>query len=96
METAFNSAKSQFQSNYIQYELTRDEKYKTAYETAQRTIESILAKAPQAQEPVRLKTTREKSYIAAHQAPPEAIPSPLWRYLALGTLLLLTTVLATF
>jgi len=96
MEATFNSAKRQFQSNYIQYQLTKDEKYKRAYEAAQRTIESILAKAPQAQERVNLKTTREKSYIAAHQVPPTAAPSAQWRYLALGTLLLLTTVLAMF
>lgn len=62
MEGTFDSAKNQFKSNYVQYFLTQEPQYKSAYETAQKTMDSILEKAPpptQPQEP--LKPVKERS-----------------------------------
>jgi len=97
MEGTFASAKNQYKSNYVQYALTNEEKYKTAYEAAQKTIESILDKAPTIQEPEKLKPTSEKSYKSFHQNQgPTSLPSQSWKYWMLGSLLLAGAVLMTF
>lgn len=96
MEGTFASAKNQYKSNYVQYALTNEEKYKTAYEAAQATMESILAKAP-TQEPEKLKPTSEKSYLRFHRdQSPTSLPSQSWKYWMLGSLLLVGAVLTTF
>jgi len=98
MEGTFDSAKNQLKANYVQYFLTDDAKYKTSYETAQKTMDSILAKAPPSQEPEKLKPIKEKSYIGFRQetSSPTSIPSQSWKYWALGTLLLVSSALAMF
>ena len=97
MEGTFASAKNQYKSNYVQYALTKEEKYKTAYEAAQATMDNILAKAPPAQEPEKLKPISEKSYINFHQTPSQtSLPSQGWKYWTLGSLLLVGAVLAMF
>ena len=99
MEGTFNSAKSQYKSNYVQYELTNEPKYKAAYESAQKTMDSILAKAPApGQEEEKLKPIREKSYTKVHQiqASPTSIPSQTWKYWTVGSLLLVSAGLMMF
>lgn len=96
MEGTFASAKNQYKSNYVQYALTSEENYKTAYEAAQATMDNILAKAPP-QEPEKLKPISEKSYINFHQTQsPASLPSQGWKYWTLGSLLLVGAVLAMF
>lgn len=95
METTFNSAKNQYKANYIQHALTGEEKYKIAYETAQKTIESILEKAPE--KPVPVKSTRERSFTGFRQEEtPPSLPSQSWKYWTLGILLLGSIALAMF
>jgi hypothetical protein len=100
MEGTFDSAKSQYKTNYVQYELTNEKKYKTAYESAQKTMDSILAKAPATgQEEEKLKPMREKSYTTVHRLAaqaPTSIPSQSWKYWTLGSLLLVSTGLMMF
>jgi hypothetical protein len=99
MEGTFDSAKSQFKSNYVQYALTNEAKYKTAYETAQKTMDSILEKAPDLnEEPEKLKPIRERSYTRFHQlqVTPTSIPSQSWKYWTLGSLLLVSFGLMMF
>jgi hypothetical protein len=98
MEGTFDSAKNQYKSNYVQFFLTKEPKYKSAYETAQKTMDSILEKAPTTEEPEKLKPIRERSYRAIHQEEPNqmSIPSQSWKYWTLGSLLLVTSVLGMF
>ena len=96
MEGTFSSAKTQYKSNYVQHVLTGEEKYKTAYESAEKTMQSILSQAPP-EEPEKLKPIAEKSYKEFHQTPgPVSIPSHSWKYWTLGSLLLVGAVLAMF
>jgi hypothetical protein len=95
MEGTFDSAKNQFKANYIQYFLTEQSKYKDAYESAQKTMDSILENTPDTpKEPIKLKPIREKSYTTVRQASQEAVPTQSWKYWTLGSLLLVTTVLS--
>ena len=96
MEGTFNSAKIQYQSNYVQHALTGEDKYKQAYEAAQNTMESILEKAPPEEEAEPLKTIEQKSYQKMHQVPASSIPSQNWKYWTLGTALLVSFVLSSF
>jgi CHASE3 domain sensor protein len=99
MEGTFDSAKNQYKSNYVQFFLTKEPKYKSAYETAQKTMDSILEKAPTpGQEPEKLKPIQERSYRAFHQevSSQTSLPSQSWKYWTLGSLLLVTTVLGMF
>jgi hypothetical protein len=99
MEGTFDSAKNQYKSNYVQYVLTKEPKYKSAYEAAQKTMDSILEKAPTpGEEPEKLKPIRERSYREIHQEHPAltSLPSQSWKYWTLGSLLLLSSVLAMF
>jgi len=99
MEGTFDSAKNQYKLNYVQYVLTKEAKYKTAYEEAQKTMDSILAKAPDMnEEPEKLKPKREKSYTEFRQvqATPTSIPSQSWKYWTLGSLLLVSAGLMMF
>lgn len=99
MEGTFDSAKNQYKSNYVQYFLTKEPKYKTAYEAAQKTMDSILEKAPTpGEEPEKLKPIRERSYRAFRQEEPNqtTLPTQSWKYWTLGSLLLLTSALAMF
>jgi len=96
MEGTFNSAKNQYQANYIQHALTGDDKYKQIYEAAQKKIESILDKAPPTEESEPLKSTQERSYTRVHQDPVSSIPTQGWKYWALGSLLLLSFALSMF
>jgi len=98
MEGTFDSAKNQYKSNYVQYFLTKEPKYKSAYESAQKTMDSILESAPPDQEPEKLKPTRERSYKIFHQesSGPTSLPSQTWKYWALGSLLLVTAGLGMF
>jgi len=99
MEGTFDSAKNQYKSNYVQYFLTKEPKYKTAYETAQKTMDSILEKAPtRGEEPEKLKPTQERSYKIFHQesSGPTSLPSQTWKYWTLGSLLLVTAGLGMF
>lgn len=96
MEGTFASAKNQYKSNYVQHVLTGEEKYKTAYESAQTAMDAILSKAPQ-EEPEKLKPIAENSYKEFHQTPsPTSLPSQGWKYWTLGSLLLVGAVLAMF
>ena len=99
MEGTFDSAKNQFKSNYVQYFLTQEPQYKSAYETAQKTMDSILEKAPpptQPQEP--LKPIKERSYKLLHQdsTSPISLPSQTWKYWTLGILVPVSLVLKMF
>jgi len=99
MEGTFDSAKNQYKSNYVQYFLTKEPKYKSAYETARETMESILEKAPPpGQEPEKLKPIQERSYRTFRQqsSGPTSLPSQSWKYWTLGSLLLVTAALGTF
>ena len=98
MEGTFDSAKNQYKSNYVQFFLTKEPKYKSAYETAQKTMDSILEKAPADQEPEKLKPTQERSYRAFHQEEPNqtSLPSQAWKYWTLGSLLLVSAGLGMF
>lgn len=99
MEGTFDSAKNQFKSNYVQYFLTQEPQYKSAYETAQKTMDSILEKAPpptQPQEP--LKPVKERSYKLLRQESTSqtSLPSQSWKYWTLGILVPLSLVLKMF
>jgi hypothetical protein len=99
MEGTFDSAKNQYKSNYVQYVLTKEAKYKTAYEAAQKTMDSILEKAPPPpEEPEKLKSIKERSYRDIKQEYPTvtSLPSQSWKYWTLGSLLLVTAALAMF
>jgi hypothetical protein len=98
MEGTFDSAKNQYKSNYVQYFLTKEAKYKSAYELAQKTMDSILENAPPDQEPEKLKPIQERSYKIFHQESSAAtsLPSQSWKYWTLGSLLLVTAGLGMF
>lgn len=98
MEGTFDSAKNQYKSNYVQYFLTKEEKYKSAYESAQKTMDTILESAPIQQEPEKLKPIREKSYKIFRQesSVPTSLPNQSWKYWTLGSLLLVTAGLGMF
>jgi hypothetical protein len=99
MEGTFDSAKNQFKSNYVQYFLTQEPQYKTAYETAQKTMDSILEKAPPPTEPQEpLKPIKERSYKLLHQTSTSqtTLPSQSWKYWALGIVVPLSLVLKMF
>jgi hypothetical protein len=99
MEGTFDSAKNQYKSNYVQYFLTKEPKYKSAYETAQKTMDSILEKAPSSSmEPEKLKPIQERSYKTFRQemSSQTSLPNQSWKYWTLGSLLLVTTVLGMF
>ena len=99
MEGTFDSAKNQYKSNYVQYFLTKEPKYKSAYETAQKTMDSILEKAPtRAEQPEKLKPIQERSFRAFHQKATSqtSLPSQSWKYWTLGSLLLVTAGLGMF
>ena len=96
MEGTFDSAKNQYKSNYVQFVLTKEPKYKTAYEAAQKTMDSILEKAPTpGQEPEKLKPIQERSYRVVHQEA-SGLPSQTWKYWTLGSLLVVTVGLRMF
>jgi hypothetical protein len=46
----FQSATSQLKSNFVQYSLTGDPKAKTAYETAQASLDALFASEPPEEE----------------------------------------------
>lgn len=98
MEGTFDSAKNQYKSNYVQYFLTKEAKYKSAYELAQKTMDSILENAPPDQEPEKLKPIQERSYKIFRQesSAPTSLPSQSWKYWTLGSLLLVTAGLGMF
>jgi len=97
MEGTFDSAKNQFKANYIQYFLTNENKYKSAYETAQKTMDSILEKAPETPEPTNTKTTHEHSYSRLRQTTqPQTIQSQTWKYWTLGALVTVSAGLMMF
>lgn len=99
MEGTFDSAKNQFKSNYIQYFLTQEPQYKLAYETAQKTMDSILEKAPPSTElPRAFKPVKERSYKLLHQdsTSPISLPSQTWKYWTLGILVPVSLVLKMF
>ena len=98
MEGTFDSAKNQYKSNYVQYFLTKEAKYKSAYELAQKIMDSILENAPPDQEPEKLKPIQERSYKIFHQesSATTSLPSQSWKYWTLGSLLLVTAGLGMF
>jgi hypothetical protein len=99
MEGTFDSAKNQFKINYVQYFLTQEPQYKSAYETAQKTMDSILEKVPPPMElPQALKPIKERSYRMLHQdgMSHTSIPSQSWKYWALGILAPLSLALKMF
>ena len=94
MEGTFTSAKNQFKLNYVQYFLTGEEKYKTTYEAAKQTMDSILDKAPEVEPEESLKETHERSHVKMHQNPVTSIPTQGWKYWTLGLLTLSIIVLS--
>jgi len=99
MEGTFDSAKNQFKSNYVQHFLTQEPQYKSAYETAQKTMDTILEKAPPPTElPQAFKPVKERSYKLLHQPSTSqtTLPSQTWKYWTLGILVPLSLVLKMF
>lgn len=83
--------------NYVQHFLTKEPKYKTAYESAQKTMDDVLSKAPPPREPEKLKPIKETSYARLHrESSPGSIPSQTWKYWTLCPLLLVSFVLSMF
>ncbi len=97
MEGTFDSAKNQFKSNYVQYFLTKEPTYKTAYESAQKTMDDVLSKAPPPREPEKLKPIKETSIARRlRESSPASIPSQTWKYWTLTPLLLVSFALSMF
>jgi hypothetical protein len=97
MEGTFNSAKSQLKANYVQHFLTGEDKYKATYEAAQATMDSILMKAPDQEEPESIKKTHERSVVMLNQTGKvTSIPGQSWKYWTIGLLLLGTFGLSMF
>jgi len=95
MEGTFASAKNQYKLNFVQYSLTNEPKYKTAYETAQKTMDDILSRAPE--RPVDLKPIKERAVVhRLREESPMSIPSQAWKYWTLCPLVILSFVLARF
>jgi hypothetical protein len=97
MEGTFASAKNQYKLNYVQHFLTKEPKYKTAYEAAQKTMDDVLSKAPPPHEPEKLKPIKETTIARLHrESSPGSIPSQAWKYWTLIPLLLGSFVLSMF
>jgi hypothetical protein len=96
MDATFNSAIAQYRSNFLQYSLTNQPKYKAAYEAAQQTIESILSSGP---EPVPDDTKTKQEYDRAKTIqgiimPITMAPSGVtWQYWTAGALGIVSLVL---
>lgn len=94
MEGSFDSAKNQFKTNYIQYFLTQEDQYKTAYTGAQKIMDSILDKDPGAPPviPKQMKSTHERSFATLKRTSdsPTSIPNQTWKYWTLGSLLVVS------
>jgi len=84
MESTLN----QFKSNFLQYTLTGDEKYKTAYEASQKLLDSMLVEPEPEPEPDNRKQPHVKSRnVEVHQI------SQTWKYWVAGGLGILAVVL---
>lgn len=94
MEATFNAAKSQYKSNYVEFALTGEQKYKKSYEEAKKTLDSVVSNAPEPYVPEPVKPIMEKSY-KNHQDI-VTIPSQSWKYWAIAALLFSTTLLGMF
>jgi len=82
----------QYRMNYIQYKVTGDERYKAAYEAAQNTLDTYLRSQPAPEE-----TGFKQTYETAKRfesIPESSLPtprsSPVWKYWAIGSLLLVS------
>ena len=97
MEGTFASAKNQYKLNYVQFFLTKEPKYKTTYETAQKTMDDILSRAPPPFEHQELKPIKEKSYSRLRQeSSPTSLPSQSWKYWTLAPLVVVSFGLSMF
>jgi len=97
MEGTFASAKNQYKMNYVQYFLTKEPSYKTAYETAQKTMDDVLSKAPPPHEHEKLKPIKETSIARRfRESSPASIPYQSWKYWTLFPLLLVSFGLSMF
>jgi len=61
MDSQFNELTRSYHDNFLEYKVTGDPKYKTAYESAQTGIQSILATT-------QAEVTKQKNEIAAFYA----------------------------
>ena len=93
----FQSATSQLKSNFIQYSLTGDPKAKTAYETAQASLDSLLASVPPAEEEQpKKKHDSSKGILGIPSASLQTSgPSQTWKYWVIGGLAVAIVVLAS-
>jgi len=83
--------------NYVQYFLTKEPSYKTAYESAQKTMDDVLSKAPPPREPEKLKPIKEASVARRlRESSLASIPSQTWKYSLLFPLLLGSFALSLF
>ena len=98
MEGTFASAKNQYKLNYVQYFLTKEPKYKTTYEAAQKTMDDILSRAPPPVEHKELKPIKEKSYtlLRRESSAPTSLPSQSWKYWTLAPLVVVSFGLSMF
>jgi len=92
----FQSATSQLKSNFVQYSLTGDPKAKTAYETAQASLDALFASAPPEEEHPKKKHDDAKSILGISSASlPSSIPGQTWKYWTIAGLTVVMTVLAS-
>jgi hypothetical protein len=92
----FQSATSQLKSNFVQYSLTGDPKAKTAYETAQASLDALFTSEPPAEEEPKKKYDKSKSILGI---PSSSLPlsgsSQTWKYWIIGGLVVAIGFLAS-
>lgn len=95
MDATWNSAKKVYADNFLQFKLTGESKYRTAYEESLKTMNRILEKQTKVVPPVNLHSQylKEQDTLKGDllRQPPQApIPSLSWRYITLGGLAIVT------
>lgn len=97
MDATWNSAKKVYADNFLQFKLTGESKYRTAYEEALKTMNRILGKQVNKPEPQKKHTNflREQDTLKGdlmRQSPSmmTPVPSLTWRYITIGGLAIVT------
>jgi hypothetical protein len=100
MDTTWNSAKSVYRDNMLQFKLTGESKYKVVADEAMASLQKILSTQKAKQSPQELHTEylkQEDVLTGALMKQPQpsytATPSMSWRYLVLGSLVITCFVL---
>ena len=83
----FDSAARQYKSNFLQYSLTDDPKYKVAYEAAQKTLDSLTSQIPEEEHP-KAEHDSARSILGITIATPSLGQSQTWKYWVIGGLVL--------